>query len=69
MTSPDTIKNQATTPCLCEFSSHPFDDCYCCHVTGRSASMIATYCMDRYQECPIYQKHVLKNEKLKDDVK
>jgi len=64
MTEPVARENQTTSPCLCEFSSHPFDDCYCRNVTGRSTHNIATYCMDRYWECPVYQKHIHKNTKI-----
>lgn len=61
MTEPIANENQTPTGCLCKFSSRPFDDCYCSKVSGRSAHDIATYCMERYWECPIYQKHMQEN--------
>lgn len=69
MAEPVTNENQTPTRCLCKYSSRPFDDCYCSKVSGRSAHNIATYCMERYWECPIYQKHMKENNADVDAVK
>jgi len=59
MTKPADTAKPLATQIFCEFSRQPFDDCYCRNISGRAVPNIAMYCMDRYQECPIYQKHVL----------
>jgi hypothetical protein len=56
MTELTAAKYNTATQCLCEFSRNPFEECYCYKVTGKSAQNIATYCMDNYLGCPIYQK-------------
>gem|GEM_PF-3083429 len=45
---------------LCEYSLQPFAECYCRNVTGRTVPNIAQYCMERFQECPIYRQHLTK---------
>lgn len=50
---------------LCEWATHPFQDCYCIEVTGRTVSMIARYCMDNYRECPVYLKFIHRDKKEK----
>jgi len=60
MTKPaDTAKPLTTQLLFCEYSDQPFDDCYCRNISGRTVPNIAMYCMERYQDCPIYQKQVL----------
>lgn len=59
MAKPILTANQSDVHYLCVFSSRPFDECFCRNLTGRTVSNIAMYCMDRYQECPVYQKQVL----------
>lgn len=60
-----------TAPYLCEYANHPFDDCYCRVVNGRTVPNIVLYCMERFRECPIYRKQLQQEvtgpETLKND--
>ena len=58
MAQPRITTNLNDPQYLCEYSRMPFDECYCHNITSRTVPYIVMYCMDRYRECPVFQKRV-----------
>lgn len=52
---------------LCEYSHHPFAECYCRNVTGRTVPSVVQYCMDRFRECPVYRQHAVQQTQYRDE--
>ncbi|SLM28451.1 hypothetical protein MTBBW1_1370002 [Desulfamplus magnetovallimortis] len=64
MTKQANIQNHPATQHMCEFLSHPFDDCYCSRLSGLNIPYVVNYCMERYWECSLYKKLAKQKERL-----
>lgn len=47
-----------TSSYLCEYAQQPFVDCYCRNVSGRTVPNVVFYCMERFDDCPVYRKQL-----------
>ncbi len=42
----------------CRYALEPFEDCYCCKLTGKSIPKVVLYCMNDYRMCPVYCRKI-----------
>ena len=40
----------------CPLLQNPGEDCYVCRLTSRNIDSVIRFCLDRFEDCPIFRK-------------
>ncbi len=54
---------------LCPFHKNPSDDCFFNKMNSQDLDRAASFCIENYETCTIYQKRNIKASSMKDHIR